>query len=318
MSPLLLVAIIFVVGALLATVFFVVAPPAPRVPLERRLQPGAEHVSLVTRATDRTVAAVDVAFRGGRALFSEAELELAGVRMETSAFLLLTFAGSVVAALLGVLLGLGLGPVGSIVLAVLFAVLGPVIAKIILRLRTSLRRGRFADQLDDTLQLIAGNLRAGYGLVQAIDGLARDAEPPTSEEFARVVNETRIGRDLGDALSGTAERMRSDDFMWASQAIAVNRETGGNLAEVLQHVAGTIRERNQIRRQVKALSAEGRLSAIILIVLPIAVFIAVLIIQPGYLSTFFQSFIGIGALILAVILMVVGSIWMLMTIRVKF
>ena len=318
MSPLLLIAIILAVGALFAVVFFVVAPPAPRVPLERRLQPGAEHVPLVTRATDRTVAAVDVAFSGGRALFSEAELELAGVRMETSAFLLVTFAGSVVAALLGVLLGLGLGPVGSIVLAVLFAVIGPVVAKIILRVRASLRRARFADQLDDTLQLIAGNLRAGYGLVQAIDGLARDAEPPTSEEFARVVNETRIGRDLGDALSGTADRMRSDDFMWASQAIAVNRETGGNLAEVLQHVASTIRERNQIRRQVKALSAEGRLSAIILIALPIVVFVAVLIVQPGYLSTFFQSPIGIGALILAVILMIVGSIWMMLTIRVKF
>lgn len=318
MSPVLLAAIVLVAGALLAVVFFVIAPPAPRVPLERRLQPGAEYVPLVTRATDRTVAAVDVAFRGGRALFSHAELELAGVRMETSAFLLVTFAGSVVAALLGVVVGLGLGAVGSVVLAVAFAILGPVVAKVILRVRTGLRRARFADQLDDTLQLIAGNLRAGYGLVQAIDGLARDADPPTSEEFSRVVNETRIGRDLGDALSGTAERMRSDDFMWAAQAIAVNRETGGNLAEVLQHVAGTIRERNQIRRQVKALSAEGRLSAMVLIALPILVFIAVLIIQPGYLSTFFNSLIGIGALILAVILMVVGTIWMVLTVRVKF
>jgi len=316
MSPLLLTAIILVVGALLAVVFFVVAPPAPRVPLERRLQPGAEHIALVTRATDRTVAAVDVAFRGGRAVFSDSELELAGVRMESSAFLLVTFAGSVVAALVGVLLGFG--TVWSLVLALLFAVLGPVGAKTILRVRTGMRRARFADQLDDTLQLISGNLRAGYGLVQAIDGLARDAEPPTSDEFARVVNETRIGRDLGDALSGTASRMRSEDFMWAAQAIAVNRETGGNLAEVLQHVAGTIRERNQIRRQVKALSAEGRLSAIILIALPIAVFVAVLIIQPGYLSTFFQNPIGIAALVLAVILMIVGSIWMLLTIRVKF
>jgi len=318
MPPLLLAAIILVVGALLAVVFFVVAPPAPRVPLERALQPGSEHVALVTRATDRTVAAVDVAFRGGRAIFSDAELELAGVRMESSPFLLVTFAASVVAALLGVAVGAGLGPVGALVLALVFAVLGPVGAKVVLWVRTGARRARFGDQLDDTLQLISGNLRAGYGLVQAIDGLARDAEPPTSEEFARVVNETRIGRDLGDALSGTAERMRSDDFMWAAQAIAVNRETGGNLAEVLQHVAGTIRERNQIRRQVKALSAEGRLSAIILIVLPIAVFIFVLIVQPNYLSAFFQSGIGIAALVLAVILMIVGSIWMLLTIRVKF
>jgi len=314
----LLAAIVLVVGALLAVVFFVIAPPAPRVPLERRLQPGTEHVPLVARATDRTVAAVDVAFRGGRALFSDAELELAGVRMESSAFLLVTFGVSVVFALFGVVLGIPLGPVASVVLAVIFALLGPIAAKVILRIRTGMRRARFADQLDDTLQLVAGNLRAGYGLVQAIDGIARDAEPPTTEEFSRVVNETRIGRDLGDALSATAERMRSDDFMWAAQAIAVNRETGGNLAEVLQHVAGTIRERNQIRRQVKALSAEGRLSAIILIILPIAVFIAVLLIQPGYLSTLFNSWIGIAALILAVILMIVGSVWMMLTIRVKF
>ena len=82
-----------------------------------------------------------------------------------------------------------------------------------------------------------------------------------SEELARVVNETRLGRDLADALAVTAQRMQSDDFEWVAQAIAINAETGGNLAEVLDQVGRTIRERNQIRRQVTALSAEGRLSA---------------------------------------------------------
>ena len=316
MLPGLLVSVILATGALLAVVFFVVAPPAPRVPLERRLQPGTVHVSLVTRATDRTVAALDTAFRGGRGLFREADLELAGVRMQTSEFLLITFAASVALALLGVVLGFG--TVWSIILAVLFGALGPVGAKVLLRVRAERRRARFADQLDDTLQLLSGNLRAGYGLLQALDTLARDADDPTSEEFTRVVNETRIGRDLGEALSGTAERMRSDDFTWATQAIAVNRETGGNLAEVLQHVAATIRERNQIRRQVKALSAEGRMSAIILIVLPIVVFAIVMIIQPHYLAFFFTGVIGIVALVAAVVLLTVGALWMLAATRVKF
>jgi len=316
MSLSFLAPIILVTSSLLAIVFFVIAPPAPRVPLERRIQPGTTTVSLVTRATDRTVAAVDTAFRGGRAVFSEADLELAGVRMQTSTFLLLTFAASVLFALIGA--ALGAGTLWSVVLAVVFAGLGPIGAKLLLRLLTDRRRTRFGDQLDDSLQLLAGNLRAGYGLLQALDGLARDAEEPTASEFARVVNETRIGRDLGEALNGTAERMRSDDFMWATQAINVNRETGGNLAEVLQHVAGTIRERNQIRRQVKALSAEGRLSAIVLICLPIVVFALVMVLQPGYLATFFQSVIGIAALVVAVVLLVVGSLWMLATTRVKF
>ncbi|HWH97027.1 MAG TPA: type II secretion system F family protein, partial [Pseudolysinimonas sp.] len=141
---------------------------------------------------------------------------------------------------------------------------------------------------------------------------------PTSEEFARAVNQTRIGRDLDDALADTAARMRSDDFMWTAQAISINRQTGGNLAEVLVQVGATIRERNQIRRQVRALSAEGRLSATVLICLPIAVALALLVVQPGYLAVFVESIIGVLALVVAVILGIVGSLWMLAVVRVKF
>ena len=105
-----------------------------------------------------------------------------------------------------------------------------------------------------------------------------------SEELARVVNETRLGRNLADSLAVMAQRMQSDDFEWVAQAIAINQETGGNLAEVLDQVGKTIRERNEIRRQVKALSAEGRLSAIVLVALPIVIFLVLLIVQPTYFS----------------------------------
>ena len=101
--------------------------------------------------------------------------------------------------------------------------------------------------------------------------------------------------------------MRSDDFKWVAQAIAINRETGGNLAEMLDQVGRTIRERNQIRRQVQALSAEGRLSGIILILLPIVVFFAFSFIQPDYFALFFTNVLGIIALVVAVILLIVGS-----------
>jgi len=185
-------------------------------------------------------------------------------------------------------------------------------------IRTSRRRAKFADQLDDSLALLAGGLRAGHSLLRAIDAVSQEAESPTGEELARVVNETRIGRDLGDALDNTATRMHSEDFQWVAQAIAINREVGGNLSDVFDQVGSTIRERNQIRRQVKALSAEGKMSAYVLIALPIGVFFFLLLSQPHYFSGFFTSIWGFVALGVAVVLMVVGTLWMMASVKVKF
>lgn len=311
-----LIGLVFAALALLAIVFLVVSPPKPRVSVARRLEPGTTHVSMLTRATERTVSAIENSTSGRRRLFDEEELDLAGVRMEPSQFLLVTFSSAAALAVLGVLAGFG--SLWSVLFALVFAALAPIGAKAVLAFRTARRRGRFATQLDDTLQLISGNLRAGYGLVQALDGVARDLDEPTSEEFARVVNETRLGRELGHALEQTAERMRSDDFRWATQAIMINRETGGNLAEVLENVAGTIRERNEIRRQVHALSAEGRLSATVLSLLPVAVFGAVLLIQPTYFTIFFTTIVGFAALFACVFLLGVGIFWMYRVTKVKF
>lgn len=309
--------LVLVLLALLSLLFFVIAPPPKRVALERRLAPGEEYRSALTRATDKTVTAIDsVVGRQQRTLFNEGRLELAGIHQTPAAFTLLVFSLACVLALIGV--AIGFGSWLSVVLALIFAACAPLLAILLLDVRTASRRTKFADQLDDTLQLVAGNLRAGHGLTQAIDSVARFADPPTSEEFSRVVNESRIGRDLGDALTDTAVRMRSDDFTWAAQAIQINRETGGNLAETLSRTAATIRERNQIRRQVKALSAEGRMSALILIALPFVVFLAVLLINPHYLDPFFASLIGWIVLAAAAGLMIIGIVWMMAAVKVKF
>ncbi|RZU66663.1 tight adherence protein B [Microterricola gilva] len=303
--------------ALLVLVFLVIAPPAPRVALERRRAPGAVQVSTLSRVTDRTVEAIDgVISKRTNPLFGAAELERAGIRMSPPSFVLMVICTSVVFAALGVLLGSGTP--WLIPLLLTFAVLPLLGAKLLLGVRAGRRRTAFAEQLDDALTLLAGSLRAGHSLLRAIDGVSQETDSPIAEEFARVVNETRIGRDLGDALAGTAERMRSDDFQWVAQAIAINREVGGNLAEVLDQVAHTIRERNQIRRQVKALSAEGKISAIVLILLPIAVFAFLLLIQPGYFAGLFSSIIGVIALVVAGILLVLGALWMMAVVKVKF
>ena len=128
--------------------------------------------------------------------------------------------------------------------------------------------------------------------VQALASVAREAEEPTSMEFARIMNETRVGRPLRSSLDETAARMESDDFTWVTQAIAINREAGGNLAEVLDGVGNTIRERNQIRRQVKALSAEGKLSAYVLMALPFGIAGFLAFANPKYLAKFTESLLG--------------------------
>ncbi|MFC6356672.1 type II secretion system F family protein [Luethyella okanaganae] len=303
--------------ALLVLVFLVIAPPPPRVALERRRAPGVVQVSTLSRVADRATATIDgvIGKRSGT-FFGAARLEEAGLSVTPSSFVLLVGCAAIVLAAFG--LALAGGTIWTIPLMLLFAALAPLGARILLSVWTRRRRAKFADQLEDSLTVLAGGLRAGHSLLRAVDAVSQETDPPLADEFARIMNETRIGRDLGDALDYTAMRMRSDDFQWVAQAIAINREVGGNLSDVLDQVGRTIRERNQIRRQVKALSAEGKMSAIVLILLPIGVFAFLLLTQPGYFAGFFTSIWGAVALLVAGVLLIVGSLWMMVVVKVKF
>jgi tight adherence protein B len=151
-----------------------------------------------------------------------------------------------------------------------------------------------------------------------VDGAAEEAEVPVSQELQRVVNETRIGRDLVESLLETAGRMKSEDFLWAAQAIETQREVGGNLAEVLENVNETIRERAQLFRQVRALSAEGRMSAVVLVGLPIVMLIALSFLNSYYALTFFTTLPGWLMLFVVAILLTLGSFWLSRLIKPKF
>jgi tight adherence protein B len=203
-------------------------------------------------------------------------------------------------------------------LGLLMVVVVPFGARLLVKFKAGRRQAAFADQLDDSLQLMAGSLRAGHSLLRAVDAVSQDAPSPTAEEFARIVNETRVGRDLGDSLDEVAARMGSDDFTWIAQAIAIHREVGGNLAEVLDAVGQTIRERNAIRRQVKALSAEGKLSAIVLMSLPFGIIGFISMTNPGYLEGFTESAMGFGMLGVAAVMMTLGGFWLKNTVKIRF
>jgi tight adherence protein B len=154
--------------------------------------------------------------------------------------------------------------------------------------------------------------------MQALDAVARESEAPTSDEFHRVVVETRLGRDVADAIESMAERVGSEDFDWVVQAIAIHRQVGGDLAQVLDNVYATIRDRNRIRRQVRALSAEGRLSAIILFVMPFAMLAVISVLNPGYVEELTNSSVGITMLIVAGALLAVGGLWLKRIVRLVF
>lgn len=180
------------------------------------------------------------------------------------------------------------------------------------------RQARFASQLDNTLTVMASALRAGHGVQRALAAVAEESESPTQEEFARVVAETRIGRDLVEALEAVGERLGNEDFTWVVRGISINRELGGNLSEVLENVADTIRERNELRGQVKALSAEGRLSALILFFLPFGIAGFVRTTNPTYLGELTSSTAGWVAVTLSIVLMGVGGLWIKKIIKVRF
>jgi tight adherence protein B len=207
---------------------------------------------------------------------------------------------------------------GGVGLGLLFALLSPLAVAGFVSMRRTRRRAAFTAQLDDALQLMASSLRAGHSVLRAVDAVSRDAGSPAAEEFSRVVNETRIGRDVNVALEEVAQRTASEDFAWVVQAIAIHREVGGNLAEVLDGVGTTIRERNELRRQARVLSAEGRISGIVLFVMPIAVSSLLALAAPEYMGQLLTSSVGLVLLTIAGALMTIGAFWLRSAVKVRF
>jgi tight adherence protein B len=240
-----------------------------------------------------------------------ATLERAGIALRPGEFIIVAF---VTILMIFALMYKFKGIIPAAIVGGVLLVFGP--SKYLKR-RTAKRSSAFGDQLSDTLQLLSSSLRAGQGLMQAVDSVAREGEAPASDEFKRIVTETRLGRDLIDSLRAMADRVRSEDFNWVIPAIEINREVGGDLAEVLDTVAATIRDRADIRRQVKTLSAEGRLSAYVLLSLPIGIAMFINMSSPDYLAELWKSpgYFLAGA---AGLMMVIGGVWLFKLCKIEF
>lgn len=247
--------------------------------------------------------------RQGRQRALGARLEQAGVPLRPGEYVVVVAATVTLATAIGLLLG-------GVVLGLVFGALAMLASRVALRSKTGKRRGELERQLPDLLQQLISSLRAGYGVMQAIDAASREMEEPMAGELRRLFTEVQLGRDLTESLRDLAARIDGEDFEWVVQAIEINREVGGELVEVLEAVANTIRARDHLRRQVKTLSAQGRLSARILLAMPFAMAVLLSLINPGYLAPLF----GRGAFLLVVgaVLMSVGWVWTRRLVRPQF
>jgi tight adherence protein B len=239
-------------------------------------------------------------------------LEAAGSELKSSEWLLLHGGIFFVSGLVGI----GIGG-GNLIIGGLFLVAGLVFPWIYLGFRRGRRRKAFNQGLPDTLQLMSGSLSAGLSLAQSVDTIVREGSEPIAGEFRRVLVETRLGVSLEEALEGVGERFESKDFEWVVMAIKIQRQVGGNLAELLDTVAATMREREYVRRQVAALAAEGKLSAWVLGGLPPLFMLYLLLTNRDYVIVMFQEPLGWAMLAGAATILAIGVFWMSRLVKVE-
>ena len=273
-------------------------------------QPRPEAEAALTQAKEAASQVLDRS-KGLEARIST-RLDGAGSDLKSSEWLLVHVAIFLGAGMVGLLLGRG-----SLVVGLLFLTLGVIGPWVYLGIRRTRRRKAFNSSLPETLQLMSGSLSAGLSLGQSVDTIVREGTEPVSTEFKRVLVETRLGVSLEDALDGVAERFESKDFAWVVMAIRIQRQVGGNLAELLDTVAATMREREYMRRQVAALSAEGKLSAYVLGGLPPLFLLYLVVAQRDYVMPLFTDGRGIVMLVFAAVLLTVGGFWMSKLVKVE-
>ena len=277
------------------------------VPAEHEGDHALAQTALLQRAVEITE---DFAQRQGFLEKVEHKLERADLPLRAAEGLFFYVAGVIVVAMLGFV---GLGFMPGLIVGVLAALLPPAVLSYL----SGKRSKSFVGQLPDTLALLAGSLRAGYSLLQGVEAVSQEVSEPMGKELRRVITEARLGREIEDAMDSVAERMDSPDFAWAVMAVRIQREVGGNLSELLMTVADTMVHRDRLRRDVAALTAEGKMSAIILGLLPLGLGAFMWMSNPVYMSPLGNTTMGHILLGLSLVSVSIGFVWMKKTITIE-
>lgn len=217
----------------------------------------------------------------------ESKLVQAGMNLRAS-----EFAAICLAVMLFCMFFLFLISGGKVYMGVLGLGVGYIVPLLIVKRKIYLRRKKFNEQIADALVLISSSLRSGYSFMQAIEMVGREMHPPISEEFYRVLREINLGVTTDEAMNHMAERINSVDLDLVVTAVLIQRQIGGNLTEILDNIANTIRDRVKIAGHIKTLTAQGRMSGIIISMLPFVLAFLISFINPGYMDPLFNQTIG--------------------------
>jgi len=292
-----------VIGLSVTVGGFILSRRAGRSLIEERL--GLESVETTVVAVRRSPlgdALNRALVRGGMAADLATQLARADIKLTVGEFLAATV----------IVMILGGGVAYLLTRQVVAAVLACVVCFFAPRWYIAFLRGRrlraFNDQLGDTINLMVNSLRAGYSVMQAMDAVAQEMGTPISTEFGRVGQEVQLGLTLEQALSNMLRRVPSDDLDMMITAVNVQREVGGNLAEVLDSISHTIRERIRIKGEIRALTAQSRISGYMVAMVPIVLAVVIYLIQPEFMSLLFTERCGWIMLGVAVVGIVAGFV----------
>lgn len=248
--------------------------------------------------------------RGGGRLLSnirharglDLKMQQAGIPLLGTEFVLLLVISAVVA-----------GVVCTIIsdrwhVGIMAAIMVVALEYIYVLLRIERRAASFTNQLGDCLMMIANALRAGFSFLQAIELISKEMEPPVSEEFKHVVRDVGLGTPVERALTEMDKRVGSPDFSLVVTAVLIQQQVGGDLARILDTISDTIQDRIRMRREVKVLTSQGRMSGWILVLLPIAVGLFMTSMNPGYLDPLFHDSIGRIILAITIVMEIIGAV----------
>ena len=234
-----------------------------------------------------------------RLLYLKKLLYMSGSPFNLGALMLLSGTLTTIGILIGVILKIGVLTIG-------LALLGAYLPILILKTIKNKRIAVFESQFPEAVDLMTRALRAGHSFSLGMRMVADEMSEPTSSEFARTFDDYSYGKTIEEALEGLVERVELTDVKFFASAVSLQRETGGNLTEILENISYIIRERFRLLRTVKALSAEGRLSGIILAIMPPALVLILYILSPGYISIAFEHPLGRTILFIGGIFEILG------------
>jgi Flp pilus assembly protein TadB len=266
------------------------APPraTPRELVEKLLRPAAENLSQRRSASGKPTLTEDLA--------------RAGLNISPAEYLLIRIGAVALGALIGLFrFGISFGPV-------ILAIVGFVGPPLVMRYLQRRRQNMFNEQLTGMLQLLSNSLKTGYAIDRALETVAMKSQRPVSTEFERVTTEITLGTSVEDALSALLLRINSPDLEFIVTAILLHIRVGGNLAEVLDTISDTLRDRLQTKRDMSVLTAQSRASATIITGLPILLALGLYVFVPGYFAPMTSTFVGYVLLGIAALLVLIGNV----------